>query len=103
VTDFKGYRQSPWCHVRQGLYLGKLGTPITTNVDFRYRAAPTLGLIEAHEAFGERLARQYLKLGIKRRSHGQAAFIQFFLAVALIEFAPHFLRKIFGSKSMRTC
>ena len=66
-----------------------------------HRAAIALRLVVPDQAVGQRLARQHLQLRIERGADRQAALVQLLLAVALVDFAAHFLGEIFAGEDMR--
>ena len=59
-------------------------------------AAVAVRLVEAHEAVDQSLARPDLHLRIERRADGEAALVEFLVAVAVRQFAAHFLGEIAG-------
>ena len=101
VARLQHHREPPGRDVGQRLDVGELDAPVAGDVDLGDRPAPALRLVEMHQAFGQRLARQHLQLGVERGAHRQAAFVELLLAVAVVELAPHFLGEIFGGEGVR--
>ncbi len=98
--DLQHHREPPG-NVVERLHLGELDAPVAAHVDLGDGAAPALVFVVAHESVGERLARDQLHLGIERRAHREAAFVQLLLAVALVDFAADFLGEILGREHVR--
>src|SRR4029078_12129811 len=71
ITDLQHHGKPPRDNVGQYFDFGKLDAPISGDVDFGHRSAPTLRLVEAHQAVDHGLARQDLQLRIKRRTDRQ--------------------------------
>ncbi len=81
--------------------LSQRDSPVAGKIDLLHRTAPALVLVEMHKAVDQHLARQHLQLRIERRADRQPAFVKLLGAVALVDFAPHFLGEIFGGEDMR--
>ena len=101
VADFQHHREPPGRDVVERLHVGELDAPVAGDVDLADRAAPALRFVVTHQSVVQRLARQHLQFGVERGAHRQAAFVEFLLAVAVVEFAAHFLGEIFGGEDMR--
>ena len=101
VGDVEHHRHPPRRHVGQRFHVGKLGAPIARNVDLGDRSAiAALSLVEIDQPVDHRLARHHLDLRIERGADRQAAFVEFLLAVIVVDVAPHLFGEIFGGENM---
>jgi hypothetical protein len=90
----------PFGHVTQGLDFGELRAPVCVHIELRYRTAETTAFIIVDQALVQCLARQCLKLRIKRGADRQSALVQRVIAVAVDHFAAHFLGEILRSEKI---
>ena len=91
VADVERHRQDPRLDVAVSGNVGQRNAPILADIDGLERAMPAIRLVIAHEAVDQRLARHQLNFRVERRANAEAALIKLLLAVALRQFAPHFL------------
>ncbi len=61
---------------------------------------PALRLVVTDQSFLQRLAGERLQFGVERGAHRHAAVVELLLAVAVVEFAAHFLGEIFGREGV---
>ena len=91
VGDVEDHREAPGLDVAVFGNVAERHAPILAEVDRLDRAVPAVGLVVAHQAVDQRFTRHQLHLRIERGAHRQAALVELLLAVALGQFAAHFL------------
>ena len=95
VVDVEHHGEAPGRDVAERRNLPERLAPVGADVDLLDRAAIAVGLVEAHEAVGERLARHQLHFRVERGAHRQAALVELLVAVAVVQLAAH----LFGEKA----
>ncbi len=85
--------QPPGLDVAVFRNLTQRDAPVLPEVDRFDDAVPAMRLVVAHEPVDERLARHQLHFRIERGADGEPALIEFLLAIAIEQFAPHFFGK----------
>ncbi|GJE73413.1 hypothetical protein CHKEEEPN_4978 [Methylorubrum podarium] len=94
--------EPPGGDVAERRHLGDRLAPVAAGqVDLVLGAAPAAGLVVAHEAVDERLARQRLHLRVEGGAHREAALVELALAVALGDLAADLFREVVGVGRVR--
>ncbi len=83
--------EAPGRDVAQRLHLGQGRAPVAGGLDVAHRAAEAVGLVVAHEAVGQRLARDILHLRVERGADRETALVELLLAVLVAELATNLL------------